>query len=130
VQLNVQVSQVDGDTVARLTFEGAGVTFGSLTDGAYRLTIRSDRITASTGEILDGDGDGIAGGDRVDEFFRLFGDADGDRDIDLLDAKAFVSALGARSHEARYLWYLDGNANGRVWLEDLALFLLGYIKSR
>jgi hypothetical protein len=33
------------------------------------------------------------------------------------------------SGNAGYLWYLDFNANGKVWKEDLALFLLGYCRS-
>jgi len=78
------------------------------------------------GRLLDGDGDGIAGGNYVNEFFRLFGDTDGDGDVDALDKKAFDKAYGKRVNQPGYLWYLDYNANDRVWAEDLALFLLNY----
>jgi hypothetical protein len=130
VHLNVHVSQAAGQTIARLTFEGTGARFGSLLDGAYRLTIRSDKITAAGGAMLDGDGDGAAGGNRVDEFFRLFGDIDGDRDVDLFDTLVFASTFGARAGESDYLWYLDWNASGRIWLEDLAAFTLALLRSR
>ena len=45
------------------------------------------RASAAT---LDGDGDGTAGGDRSDAFFRLYGDSDGDRDVDLRDLGRFL----------------------------------------
>jgi len=45
--------------------------------------------------------------------------------VDNADKAVFKSTFGKRSRDAGYLWYLDFNANGRVWAEDLALFLLG-----
>jgi len=47
-------------------------------------------------------------------------------DVDALDKKAFDKAYGKRVNQPGYLWYLDYNANDRVWAEDLALFLLNY----
>ena len=84
VGLNVAASVVDGRTVAVLTFTGSDIIGGSLADGNYTLTIRGDHIRDEVGRELDGDRDGNGGGDRVDAFFRLFGDSDGDRDVDLL----------------------------------------------
>jgi hypothetical protein len=130
VELKVVTSTEEGHTVARLTFRGGRDTIGgSLRDGTYQLTIRADKIKDAHGNLLDGDGDGDAGGNYVDEFFRRFGDTDGDGDVDLLDAEVFASTFGKRQRDAGYLWYLDFNANGRVWKEDLALFLLGYCRS-
>ena len=86
----VASSQVVGDqTVVTLTFKGAGITAGSLADGRYTLTAFADRIHDATGQALDGDGDGAPGGDYVDHLFRLFGDADGDGDVDNKDYFAF-----------------------------------------
>jgi hypothetical protein len=131
VDLKIATSIEGGDTVARLTFKnGRDITAGSLRDGTYRLTIRGERVRDSAGNLLDGDGDGLAGGNRVDEFFRRFGDTDGDGDLDLADKQIFQSAYGKRRGQAGYLWYLDANANGKVWKEDLALFALGYCRSR
>jgi hypothetical protein len=129
VKLQVDLSQDAGQTVARLTFKGAGITGGSLGDGQYRLTIDADKIRDAAGNLLDGDGDGDAGGDYLDEFFRRFGDTDGDGDVDGADKSVFKSAFGKRSSQPGYLWYLDFNANGRIWAEDTALFLLGYCRS-
>jgi len=129
IDLTVALSEMDGRTVALLTFHGAGVQHGSLKDGNYTLTIRATKIRDAAGRLLDGDGDAAAGGDYVDEFFRRFGDTDGDNDVDLVDAEMFGTTFGKRSHQSGYLWYLDFNANGRIWAEDAAQFLLGYCRS-
>ena len=86
----------NGRTVAVLTFTGPGIIGGSLADGNYALTIRGDRVRDLLGQELDGDGDGTAGGDRADGFPRLFGDSDGDRDVDLQDLGRFLSTFGRR----------------------------------
>ena len=98
VELTVAASVVNGQTVAVLTFAGPDIVGGSLADGSYTLVIRGDRVHDRCGRELDGDGDGAAGGDRTDAFFRLFGDSDGDRDVDLSDrdASSARSATGGR----------------------------------
>jgi hypothetical protein len=129
LKLNAAIWEQDGRTLARLTFKGHQVVGGSLADGQYRLIIRGDRVRNAQGRLLDGDSDGLEGGNYVDEFFRMFGDTDGDGDVDRDDKQIFSKAFGKRSRDAGYLWYLDYNANGRIWAEDLALFLLGHVRS-
>jgi len=122
------LSEIDGRTVALLTFKGAWVQYGTLKDGNYTLTIRAAKIRDATGDLLDGDGDGIAGGNHVDEFFRRFGDTDGDGDVDAADKGVFLSAFGKRAGNPGYLWYLDFNCNGRIGAEDLAHFILTKVR--
>jgi uncharacterized repeat protein (TIGR01451 family) len=59
------------DTVVPLTVNYRGSTatlsFAALTEGVYRLTIR-EAITDAAGRQLDGNGDGLAGGDLVRDF--------------------------------------------------------------
>ena len=124
--LRVAVDASEGRTVARLTFKGHHVGGGSLADGRYRLVIRGDKVRDASGRRLDGNGDGTEGGNYVDEFFRLFGDTDGDGDVDARDKAVFKSAYGKRSGQPGYLWYLDHNANGRIWAEDIALLMLNF----
>jgi hypothetical protein len=114
VGLAVTASEVNGRTVAVLTFAGPGVVGGSLADGAYTLTVRADRVHDRFGRRLDGDGDGLAGGDRADAFSRLFGDTDGDGDVDGADRDRFRAAYGAAAGEPGYLWYLDFAGDGDV----------------
>ena len=73
---------------------------GSLADGRYTLTVLADRIHDATGQALDGDGDGSPGGDYVDHLFRLFGDADGDGDVDNKDY--FVLPRDGRQERRRH----------------------------
>jgi arylsulfate sulfotransferase len=114
VDAQVSISLVSGKTVAVLTFAGPEFVGGSLADGSYTLTVRADRVHDRWGRELDGDGDGSAGGDRVDGFFRLFGDADGDGQVDERDREMFRSAFKTQAGEAGYLWYFDFDGNGEV----------------
>jgi hypothetical protein len=108
------ISLLGGKTVAVLTFVGPEFVGGSLADGSYSLTVLADRVHDRWGRELDGDGDGLSGGDRVDAFFRLFGDSDGDGDVDQLDRNRFRSAFLKRAGEAGYLWYFDFDGDGDV----------------
>src|SRR5262249_31257093 len=100
VNFQIHVSAVGGQTVAVLTFAGSEFIGGSLSDGDYTLTVRADRVHDRWGRELDGDGDGTSGGDGSVGFFRLFGDTDGDRDVDLLDRDIFRSAFGTSAGDA------------------------------
>ena len=50
----------------------------------------------------------------MDGFFRLFGDSDGDRDVDGLDRDRFRSAFKTSAGDAGYLWYFDFDGDGDV----------------
>ena len=100
----------------------AGALGGSLADGQYQLILHADRIRDSHGNALDGDADGTSGGDRADAFHRLYGDSDGDRDVDLRDLKRFLGALGRRAGGPHYLWYFDVNDDDRIGVIDLLAF--------
>ena len=114
VDAQVSISLLSGKTVAVLTFAGPEFVGGSLADGRYTLTVRADRVHDRWGRELDGDGNGSAGGDRADAFFRLFGDSDGDHDVDWVDRDLFRSAFGKSIGEAGYLWYFDFDGDGDV----------------
>src|SRR5262249_8275014 len=122
VGLTMLTSVVDGRTVAALTFTGADVIGGSLADGNYTLTVHADRVHDRWGRELDGDGNGSPGGDRTDAFFRLYGDSDGDRDVDLLDLGRFLSTFGRRRGGPHFLAYLAGNGDEQVGLIDRLAF--------
>ncbi|HEV3257550.1 MAG TPA: aryl-sulfate sulfotransferase [Gemmataceae bacterium] len=114
VGLHTDISILGGKTVAVLTFVGPDIIGGSLADGSYTLTVRADRVHDRWGRELDGDGNGSAGGDRVDSFFRLFGDSNGDGHVDALDRDLFRSAFKKSAGEAGYLWYFDFDGDGDV----------------
>jgi hypothetical protein len=88
-------------TSVRLTFPGGA----SLADGKYSLTIHSGSI-----------GNGLFGGDYTLTFHRLFGDSDGDADVDAIDFVAFRFAYGSNS------WVFDSNGDGLVNAIDFIQF--------
>jgi hypothetical protein len=114
VDLHADVSILGGKTVTVLTFVGSEFVGGSLADGSYTLTVRADLVHDRWGRELDGDGNGSAGGDRVDSFFRLFGDSDGDGHVDRLDRDLFRSAFKKSAGQTGYLWSLDFDGDGDV----------------
>jgi ELWxxDGT repeat protein len=122
VGLEIVTSLAEGRTVAVLTFAGDDILGGSLADGNYTLTIRGERIHDALGWSLDGDGDGTPGVDRVDSFFRLYGDSDGDRNVDLLDVVAFFGTFGRTAEDPAFLWYFDFDGDGAVDTTDLLAF--------
>jgi hypothetical protein len=126
VQLSTALTP-DGKTVATLTFVGSNVLGGSLPDGRYTLTIHSNLVTdRQFGAPLDGDSDGLQGGDRVDHFFRLYGDVNGDGKVDATDRTAFLGAYRSRRGMPNYAWYLDYNADGLIDSIDYFQFLNRY----
>jgi Sulfatase len=120
VGLDVTASVVGGRTIAVLTFTGTDIVGGSLADGDYTLTIHGDHIRDEVGRELDADEDGNGGGDRVDAFFRLFGDSDGDRDVDHTDLDVMLGSLPKSRGDVDYLWFLDYDGDGEVDGLDMA----------
>jgi hypothetical protein len=122
VNAQFSTSLVGGKTVAVLTFAGAEFVGGSLADGTYTLTVRADRVHDRFGRELDGDADGSAGGNLVDGFHRLFGDADGDGDADQADLGVMLGTFRQTQGDAGFLWFLDYDGNGAVSGPDMAQF--------
>jgi hypothetical protein len=114
IQLQVAQAVVDGHSVDTLTFVGAGILGGSLADGHYTLIIHGGLVHDGFGQALDGAGTGVAGSDRVDTFFRLFGDANGDGVVDEQDRALFRAAFKTTVGDAGYLWYFDFDGDGVI----------------
>src|SRR5262249_37637564 len=131
-------TDAQGRTVVTLAFSGpltesntaAGVN-PSLIDGIYTLTIKAAAVTGPNGLALDGDNDGAPGGNYALSTHRLFGDVDGDGDVDLLDLGQLVGALFSTQGQPAYNPAFDFEGDGDVDLLDLSqfvsrLFLTGY----
>jgi hypothetical protein len=121
VPFNVALSTVAGDTVATLTFTGSSIIGGSLADGRYTLTVLSNQVTLG-GQPLDGDGDGVPGGNLVAQFFRFYGDVNGDGTVNGLDYAAFRASFGSTTGGPSYVDFLDYNADGTINGLDFAQF--------
>ncbi|XZE52845.1 S8 family serine peptidase [Planctomycetaceae bacterium SH139] len=117
-----------GQTVASLIFSGTRTTNGRLNDGNYELQIVASKITDSAGNFLDGDGDGVAGGDGMfgaeaaDNFFRYYGDSSGDRSVGFSDFIAFRNAFGSTSSDGNYNAIFDVDDDGTIGFADFIQF--------
>jgi hypothetical protein len=102
-----------------LTFPG--LPGGSLPDGHYSLRISADTLTAD-GLSLDGDGDGVQGGDYVLNFHRMLGDVSGNKVVDTLDGYHFRLSYGSQSGDANYRREFDFNNDGLIDSTDKDAF--------
>ena len=107
---NVTTQVLNGKTVATLTFSGSGIIGGSLSDGNYTLTTLASEITDDAGFQLDGNGDGAGGDNAIDEFFRFYGDINGDRRVNIVDYFQFRNAF-RETEDAAFDYNGDGTVN-------------------
>jgi hypothetical protein len=109
----VQTNVAPGVTANRVVLSFPGTIGGSLADGNYRLRILDTHIRDAAGNALDGDENGSAGAVRVDEFFRLFGDMDGDRDVDAFDTRGLRATYRKAEGQLGFdnLFDFDGDAD-------------------
>ena len=120
VDVVAELSVVDGKTRAVLAFGGKWVdAYGSLGDGHYELVIVDTKIRDANNNFLDGDDDGIAGNSYRDEFFRLYGDINGDQQVNILDLFIFRNAY---NNDDNYEPGLDYNDDGVINILDFVQF--------
>lgn len=100
---------VGGNTIATLSFSGAGTNFGSLADGRWNLAVDATKVTAG--------GQEMASPFTQTGIRRLFGDVDGNGTVNGLDLTAFRAAFGGT-----YRADLDSNGDGVVNGLDLTAF--------
>ena len=100
------VTQANRQTTVVLTFSGAAAAYGGLNDGNWALRVRALRVHRADDRSV------TMAADSVTRFHRLFGDADGDRDVDATDKTAFLAALGRT--DAASLAAFDYNGDGLI----------------
>jgi len=116
-------------TSVTLTFTGAVSEATSLADGRYTLTVLANQV-ANGPRQLDGNANGIAGDDYVlaaagsppTGIFRLFGDADGDGDVDAADFGAFRAGFATPQAVAIF----DADNDGDVDAADFGAFRMRF----
>jgi len=124
--------------IVTLTFSG-NLTVGSsgrLVDGNYELVVDGSKVVSvDTSVAWDADGDGVAGGfytygdNEADNFFALFGDGSGDRNVNIFDLlgfrQAWRSSMGQPDFNASY----DSDGNGEINIFDLLAFRQNFRKT-
>ena len=123
--LSVQRQVVGMQTIATITF-GAGPSVierasgNSLADGEFRLDIAGAQITTTGGGPAMAS-NYVLGDDATDEFYRLFGDSDGDGDTDFDDfANAFLPAFGTGIGSSNFKSFMDFDGDNDVDFDDFA----------
>jgi hypothetical protein len=110
VSFSATSSVVNGVTVVTLlNFTGASTQSGSLADGRYTLTVLASQVSANSQQMLGNHVVGSAQG-----LFRMFGDINGDKQVDGADFGALSSTYGLFSTNPNFLWFLDVNGDGQV----------------
>jgi hypothetical protein len=115
--LMVESVVVNDGSAQRSMVNSLTVTFNgpvTLDPGAFGGLVHD-----AVGQALDGAGTGVAGSNRVDTFFRLFGDGH----VDLGDVLRFAGTFGKHVGDPGYLWYFDYEADGRIDFGDLLQLL-------
>ncbi|MCA9064758.1 MAG: VCBS repeat-containing protein, partial [Planctomycetaceae bacterium] len=119
VDADVSVSVVNGQSIAVLSFinSTSGIVGGSLADGRYTLMINASKVRVGVDTMA---------ADHIDEFFRLFGDSDGDGDVDRVDYARFQRAYGQAPGDSLFNDAFDVDGDGDIDRRDLAFFRRNY----
>jgi len=125
----------DGHTIADLTFSGTFVEYGSLVDGNYQLTIDGTNIETLDGFGFDSNQDGLIGDllsfgqQESDNFYRYYGDGDGDRDVDYVDLLFFRRSLLKQPDDPLYRFWFDHDLDQDVDYVDYIFFRRNLLKA-
>ncbi len=108
-------------TGVALSFGGPDLNGTSLPDGHYVLTIDGSRIIDDAGNPVDAANTGIAGSLGTLNFYRFFGDVQGNGVVDATDYLIFLSAyLSGNADGPNSIFDYDGN--GTLNITDLTAF--------
>ena len=120
-----EATDSDGQTTVNLTFAGASTRLlatgeSTLDDGNYLLSIDAANVRLANGRPMSDDVE--FGSVPSDLFFRLFGDSDGDRDVDGQDYARFGSTFLSTIADNRYDAEMDSDLDGDIDGQDYARF--------
>ncbi|MCS7465424.1 S8 family serine peptidase [Stieleria sp. ICT_E10.1] len=128
--ITVAASNSGGKTTVVLAFSGASTVArmggNSLADGNYRLEIAASQVTTPDGSLAMASdfqfGGQAANPSNNDGFFRLFGDTDGDGDVDGQDYGRFGLTFLKREGQSGYDPDMDFDGDGDVDGQDYGQF--------
>ncbi|MFT3880913.1 MAG: dockerin type I repeat-containing protein [Gemmatales bacterium] len=103
---NVSSQTIDGQTWATLQFPASSLPALSVPEGQFRLVTKAKGVKNAQGQTMQAD--------RTDSFFRLYGDTNGDGQVNAADVAIFNAAFGKKAGQQGYLWYLDWNNDGKI----------------
>lgn len=120
VTTNVVEQFIDGQTIVTIQFDShVRNSEGALVDGNYQLTIDSNLVTNGGLPLSE---DFVFGNVESDGFFSFFGDANGNRLVNVLDLLTFRQTYRAFGGDPNYEPFMDFDTNGTVNTVDLLQF--------
>ncbi|MDB4766051.1 M12 family metallo-peptidase [bacterium] len=119
---------VEDQTVATIQFDSqVRNSENILNDGNYVLTLNASGLTRNGVAMSE---DFVFGDQESDGFYTLYGDSDGDRDVDNVDFSVFLQTyFKEEGVDDSYNSTMDFDADGDVDNVDFAAFLNRYFKT-
>jgi hypothetical protein len=122
VSVSFTTQVLGGVTVATLSFGGQNTNFGSLADGRWTLLINRTLVTIGGIQMAQDYSSATAGV----AIHRLFGDTDGDGDVDAVNNLRFRQAFGRFLGDPLYRAELDFDGDGDIDAVDNLQFRLRF----
>lgn len=133
-QLIVTADDSSGKTVVQIGFTGAstvsragtGLSANSLADGNYQLMVDASKTRSIDGTPMTSDH--VWGQQNADAFFRLFGDSDGDRDVDGQDYGRFGESFLRPENDPEFNPLFDNDGDGDIDGLDLGRLEMNFLR--
>lgn len=113
---NIQIAGNGTNTITLTFVNGTGVEFGSLMDGTWTLDIENTLVTATSGATP------MAADYNRSDIRKLFGDFDGNGQVNLDDFEQFGNTFSLTSADVGFLSLFDFDGNEQVNLDDFEQF--------
>ncbi len=124
VDLDWTIDNSSGSSIVTVSFTGAMTeASGSLIDGNYELNVNGSLL----GGAIEGS-DFVWGDQESHNFYRLFGDIDGNRFVNVFDLLGFRRTYLLTSSDPEFDARFDNNGDGNVNIFDLLRFRQNFLK--
>ncbi len=129
VTTSFAVNETSGDSIVTLTFDSLTRNgAGALADGNYQLTVDGSKVKRRGTDLTLG-ADFVFGDVEGENFYSFYGDATGDRNVNVFDLLRLRQTYLASAGDANFDASLDFNGDGNVNVFDLLGFRQNYLES-
>ena len=121
VDLEWTIDNSSGSSLVTITFVGSLTeASGSLQDGNYQLSVDGSLLGEANAASY------VFGDDETEDFYRYFGDTNGDRNVDIFELLQFRQTYLLADSNANFNANFDNNGDGVVNIFDLLKFRQNY----
>ncbi|QEG24886.1 lamin tail domain-containing protein [Mariniblastus fucicola] len=120
---------IAGNTIVTISFQSeTRNSQGALVDGNYELTVYGGKVTRTGTQVTLGE-NYVLGDVASDNFFSLYGDFNGSRNVNIFDLLSFRQTYGLSVGDPGFNADLDYDGNGTINVFDLLRFRQNYGKT-